>query len=175
MDIYIKEQKGYAPQIGHLVSQMDYARKTTLDSIEGCTQEELYGLLSSDGNTIGALLLHMAAIERGFQIEFFDGRNPNEEEMEEWGAAYGLGARGRKEIVGHPLSFYIATLRRVRQKTLTVLADKPDEWLYEECRWDGHPSNHYFIWFHVMEDEINHRGQIRLMRKALQLERKREA
>ncbi len=92
-----------------------------------------------------------------------------------WRAAYGLGARGRKEIVGHPLSFYIATLRRVRQKTLTVLADKPDEWLYEECHWDGHPSNHYFIWFHVMEDEINHRGQIRLMRKALQLERKREA
>ena len=26
-----------------------------------------------------------------------------------------------------------------RQKTLTVLADKPDEWLYEECRWDGYP------------------------------------
>ncbi|WP_370297394.1 hypothetical protein [Rossellomorea marisflavi] len=61
MGIYIKEKKGYAPQIGHLVSQMEYARKTTLDSIEGCTQEELDGLLSSDGNTIVALLLHMAA------------------------------------------------------------------------------------------------------------------
>ncbi|KQU63627.1 hypothetical protein ASG66_04275 [Bacillus sp. Leaf406] len=175
MGIYIKEQKGYASQIGHLVSQMDYARKTTLDSIEGCTQEELDGLLSSGGNTIGALLLHMAAVEKGFQIEFFDGRQPNEDEWKEWGAAYELGTRGRKEIVGHPLSFYIETLRLVRERTLAVLADKSDEWLYEECRWDGHPSNHYFIWFHVMEDEINHRGQIRLMRKALQQERKREA
>ncbi|VXC25405.1 hypothetical protein BACI349Y_620117 [Bacillus sp. 349Y] len=107
MDIYIKEQKGYAPQIGHLVSQMDYARKTTLDSIEGCTQEELYGLLSSDGNTIGALLLHMAAIERGFQIEFFDGRNPNEEEMEEWARHTGWEPVAARKSLDTPFPFIL--------------------------------------------------------------------
>ncbi len=90
MGICIKEKKGYAPQIGHLVSQMEYARKTTLDSIEGCTQEELDSLLSQDGNTIGALLFHMAAVEKGFQIEFSMGdsqmkmNGKNGEQLTSW-------------------------------------------------------------------------------------------
>lgn len=29
----------------------------------------------------------------------------------------------------------------------------------------GTPTSNYFKWFHVFEDEINHRGQIRLIRK----------
>jgi C-terminal processing protease CtpA/Prc len=31
----------------------------------------------------------------------------------------------------------------------------------------GSEGNNYFCWFHVFEDEINHRGQIRLLAKQL--------
>jgi hypothetical protein len=30
----------------------------------------------------------------GFQIEIFDGRTPNQQEMAEWGDSYSLGDRG---------------------------------------------------------------------------------
>lgn len=167
MKFKIDKLKGFSPQIGHLVSQMDYARKTTLEAVYGLTASELDFLPSKDGNSIGALLLHMAAVEKGFQIEIFDGRSPNEQELAEWGAPYSLGEKGRKNIKGYPLEFYISKLEEVRKRTLKEFANLNDDWLYENRLWDNHPSNNYFIWFHVFEDEINHRGQIRLIRKML--------
>ncbi len=109
----------------------------------------------------------MAAIEIGFQIGQFDKRKPNKQESEEWGAAYRLGELGRKQIKGNPLEFYLEKLEKVRNRTLTELKKRNDGWLYEETVWDNHLSNNYFIWFHTFEDEINHRGQIRILRKAL--------
>lgn len=39
MEFKISELKDYTPQIGHLVSMMDYARKTTLDAVQGMSTE----------------------------------------------------------------------------------------------------------------------------------------
>ncbi|MCA1054336.1 DinB family protein [Rossellomorea aquimaris] len=167
MEYKIETLRGFSPQLGHLVSQMNYARQTTLEAVNGLTTAELDYLPSKDGNSIGALLYHMAAVEKGFQIEIFDGRRPNVQEMEEWGAPYSLGDKGRAHIKGFPLEFYLGKLEEVRSRTLKEFATLNDDWLYEDRRWDNHPSNHYFIWFHVFEDEINHRGQIRMIRKML--------
>ncbi|MCP3026444.1 DinB family protein [Halobacillus sp. A5] len=162
--------KGFTPQIGHLVSQMNYVRKTTLDAVSGLTTSELDFLPSREGNSIGALLLHIAAVEKGFQIEIFDGRRPNEQEMLEWGSPYSLGEKGRKNINGYPLDFYITKLEEIRHRTLQKFEMMTDEWLYENRLWDHYPSNNYFIGFHVFEDEINHRGQIRIIRKMMSKE-----
>lgn len=164
----VERMEEYSPQIGHLVSMMNYARYTTLQAVKGLTVEQLDAVPHQDGNAIGALLLHMAAVEFGFQIEFFDKRRPNEQEREEWGAAYQLGELGRKKIKGYPLSFYLEKLEQVRNRTLEEFKKRNDEWLYEEVLWDNQLSNHYFIWFHTFEDEINHRGQIRIIRKTLE-------
>ncbi|WLD95354.1 DinB family protein [Alkalihalobacillus sp. AL-G] len=146
---------------------MNYARKTTLDAVHGLTIKELDHLHNKNANSIGALLLHIAAVEKGFQIEIFDGRNPNEQEYDEWGAAYGLGELGRKEIKDQPLTFYIDKLYEVRNRTLEEFRRRDDTWLHSERLWDNQPSNNYFIWFHVIEDEINHRGQIRIQLKMI--------
>ncbi|MCA1057659.1 DinB family protein [Rossellomorea aquimaris] len=167
MEYKVTELQGFTYQIGHLVSQMDYVRKTTIDAVKGLTIEELDFLPSDDSNSIGALLLHIAAIEKGFQIEIFDGRKPNQQEIAQWGDPYSLGDKGRKNIKGNSLDFYITKLKDVRQKTLEEFAKQNDTWLYENRLWDNQQSNHYFIWFHVFEDEINHRGQIRLIKKML--------
>ncbi|EDL66474.1 hypothetical protein BSG1_03940 [Bacillus sp. SG-1] len=43
-----------------------------------------------------------------------------------------------------------------------------DDWLLTEKEWGhGAPYNHYYLWFHVFEDEINHRGQIRSIKRQL--------
>ncbi|HEU5140786.1 MAG TPA: DinB family protein [Bacillales bacterium] len=161
------EVPGYDKELGRLVSMMNYARYTTLNAVKGLTTEQLDYLQDGNSNTIGALLLHIAAVELGFQIEIFDNRAPNEAEMDEWGAAYDLGDRGRNEIKGQPLDFYLDKLDKVRERTLKEFQNRNDDWLYEERPWDGLPSNNYFIWFHVFEDEVNHRGQIRWLRRRL--------
>lgn len=163
----IKNESEMSPQIGHLVSMMEYARYTTLQAVKGLSVEELDYVQDEKSNSIGALLYHIAAVEFGFQIGIFEKRKPNQAESEEWGAAYDLGDKGRVEIKRNPLEFYTEKLNTVRERTLREFKERDDSWLYEEIEWEGCPSNYYFIWFHVFEDEINHRGQIRWLRKRL--------
>ncbi|MDP4551421.1 DinB family protein [Alkalihalobacillus macyae] len=134
MEVKIEPLKGFTPQIGHLVSQMNYARKTTLESVSGLSTSELDFLPSYDGNSIGALLLHIAAVEKGFQIEIFEGRRPNEQEMLEWGSPYSLGVKGRKDINGNPLEFYIKKLEEVRNRTLVYCNIEVQTFATEKCR-----------------------------------------
>ncbi|WP_160036930.1 hypothetical protein [Paenibacillus sp. An7] len=79
-----------------------------------------------NSNTIGASLLHIAAVEIGFQIEIFDNRTPNEEELIEWLAAYELGEKGRNEIRGKSLDYYLNKLEQVRLRTLKEFRQKDD-------------------------------------------------
>lgn len=167
MEFKIKDKPGFTPQIGQLVTMMDYARLTTLHAVKGLTVEQLDYLPTKQSNSIGALLYHMAAVEFGFQIGFFDGRKPTEEEAAEWGPAYSLGDLGRSKIKGHSLDFYLDKLESVRQRTLAEFAKRDDNWLFADALWGDNPSNNYFIWFHVFEDEISHRGQIRILKKKL--------
>ncbi|WP_404451538.1 DinB family protein [Virgibacillus necropolis] len=167
MEFKVKELEDYSPQMGHLVSMMNYARLTTLQAVQGLTTEQLDYLHSENSNSIGALLFHIAAVEFGFQLEIFDKREPNEQETLEWGAGYDLGDKGRSEIKGNSLEFYVDKLKTVRERTLKEFQKRDDNWLYSDRLWGDNQSNNYFIWFHSFEDEINHRGQIRIQRKML--------
>jgi uncharacterized damage-inducible protein DinB len=164
----IKDIPGFTPQIGHLLSMMNYARHTTLAAARDLTVDQLDYLLDPLSNSIGGLLLHFAAVEYAYQVETFEGRELNEEELAEWGPALDLGERGQKHIKGYELSYYIEKLDAVRNRTLELFRSVDDSWLYrEEPFWYNKPANRYFMWFHVFEDEINHRGQIRLIRKRI--------
>src|SRR4051812_45924048 len=65
--------KGYSPQIGTLVSEMTWMREAVLRAVKGLNQEQLDFLLDKNANTIGALLLHLAATEKLYQLNTFDG------------------------------------------------------------------------------------------------------
>jgi hypothetical protein len=54
------------------------------------------------------------------------------------------------------------------KKTLEDFQTLEDNWLYIETDfWDSKRANNYFKWFHVLEDEINHRGQIQFLRQRI--------
>ena len=164
----IQQPPGFTPRIGELVVMMDYARHTTFRAVQGLTTSQLDHLHDPQSNTIGALLGHIAAVEVAYQVDTFEKRGLAPRERQEWGAFLDLGEKARKEIRGHPLAYYLHLLKDVRQKTLGELAKRDDDWLYEETPfWGGQPANNYFKWFHVFEDEINHRGQIRWLCKRL--------
>ena len=81
-----------------------------------------------------------------------------------------LGAKAAQHLRDQSLEHYLHELERVRNKTLEEFSKRDDAWLLEPlpCPWEeGAQWTQLFQWFHVMEDELNHRGQIRLIRKLL--------
>lgn len=86
-----------------------------------------------------------------------------------WGTALALGDEARDVVKNYSLDYYLDELSQLRENTLTYLKSKKDSWLFEENKWgNGISYNNYYLWFHVMEDEINHRGQIRTIKRMLE-------
>jgi hypothetical protein len=161
-------QPGFAPQMGRLVAMLAYARRTTLKAVEGLTAAQLDHLHDPLSNSIGALLAHAAAIEVACQCATFERRGLSDAERARWGAALELGTRARSEIRGYGLEHYLALLDEVRTHTLRELAERDDAWLAETTPGrGGRAVSNYFRWFHVLEDEISHRGQTRWLRQRL--------
>lgn len=127
---------------------------------------ELDHLQDASSNSIGALLAHLAAVERGYQYITFEERPPSAQENAALEPALTLGAEGRRLLRGKPLEHYIHELSESRRLTLEGLAARDDEWL-ERPLIAAPAMNAHFAWFHVAEDEINHRGQMRWLRARL--------
>jgi len=163
----IEDVPGFTPQIGRLVGMIKYVRATTLQAVHGMTQEQLDHVQDGQSNSIGALLAHIAAVEFAYQVITFERRDLNDKENAEWGAALDLGDTARREIKGRPLEHYARVLEEVRTRTLSEFAKRNDNWLYEQSPWGPGVANNYFMWFHVFEDELSHRGQIRWLRKRI--------
>jgi uncharacterized damage-inducible protein DinB len=173
--LYLIDQKeGFSPTFSHLVSMMNYVRATTLEEVEGLSIEELDFLVHEEANSIGMLLGHMAAVERIYQIVTFEKRDPTEEEEETLSAGLELGEKGKAAFKGFDLEYYLADLQAVRKETYCEFHTLADDWLFEQTNWWwNEQGNNYFKWFHVLEDELNHRGQIRMIKKIYNREKSR--
>lgn len=168
IDYRIIEKQMYTDKIGSLVSMLEHTRAVTIDEISNLTQKELDYLPDASSNSIGALLNHTAAIEFVHQVISFEKRDLSESEYSKWKNGLELRDTARIEIKDKPLPYFLNELAEVRENTLRQLRLKHDNWLFEEYKWDnGVPYNNYYLWFHVMEDEINHRGQIRSIKRLL--------
>jgi uncharacterized damage-inducible protein DinB len=143
-----------------------YARQTTLRAVEGLTIAELDHLHDSSSNSIGALLAHIAVVERAYHILTFEERRATPPELAAWEPALTLGAEGRRLLRDKPLEHYVRELDEARRITLEGLAARDDDWL--ERPLSAAPAmNAHFAWFHTAEDEISHRGQMRWLRQRL--------
>ena len=167
----IGPKKGYSPQIGTLVSMMTWMRSTMLRSVKGMSQKDLDYLFDANSNTIGSLLMHLAATGRIYQINTFEG-NPLKElptsYKEKWEVAMELGEPARKAIKGHDLDYYLNLLKETREQTLAEFRKRDDDWLLTvDKTWGWGPTNNYCKWFHVCEHESNHNGQIKFLKKRI--------
>jgi hypothetical protein len=164
-------KKGYSPQIGTVVSQMAFMRAQVVNSVKGMSQKDLDFLLDDKANRIGALLMHLAAVESFFQLNTFEGLAPAKlpnEWKEKWGMPMDLGEPARKAIVGNGVEYYLNILGETREKTLTEFRKRDEAWLAAvDKAWGWGPTNNYCKWFHVTEHEANHNGQIKLLKSRL--------
>jgi uncharacterized damage-inducible protein DinB len=163
--LLVGEQDGVRGDFNTLISMMNYVRYTTLGAIKDITVDELDYLHSTTGNTIGMLLTHMAAVEYVYQVVTFENRDFNKVEEEKWLLGLELGEEAREKIKGKDATYYINLLNSVREDTYAKFNTLPDQWLHESSEFWWAKATNYFKWFHVFEDEINHRGQIRMIRK----------
>lgn len=162
---YIGPLEGYSPQIGSLITMLNNLKMRVAYTVGDLSQEELDYIMDKEANSIGALLAHLIATEKLFQIIIFEEREPNEEEMALLTDAMELGDLGRKHLKGKSVKQYLEEYSEVRKKTMELLKEKDDEWLLEIP--EGSTLNNYYSWFHVMEHQSSHLGQILLLKKRI--------
>jgi hypothetical protein len=167
----IGPKPGYSPQIGTLVSMLTWMQPAVTRAVQGMTRADLDYLFDANANSIGALLLHLAATETYYQFNTFDGMkwdSWSDEIKRKWNPAMDLGDAGRKTIKGHELDFYLDALHEAREKSLAEFRKRDDTWLMavdQSFPWG--PTNNYCKWFDVCEHESHHAGQIDMLKKRL--------
>ena len=158
--------KGYSHDIGQMVSMLDNLKGRVEGLVSNLNDEETDFLLDENANRIGAIIYHLAATEAYYQVYTFEKRSFNEEEKAKWETALNLGAIARAEFQGKPISYYLKLYDAVRLKTKELLKTKDDKWF---AKMNNGMSNHW-AWFHVMEHQANHMGQLALISKRVDKE-----
>ena len=157
----INPVKGYSPQIGTTVAMMAGLKKRVTKSVINLNQEEVDFLLDDKSNRIGAMILHLAAAEKYYQLYTFENRGFNTKEAKEWNIALDLSAKSRAQLVDKPIEYYLKIWDDVRTESLRLLKTKDDKWFSKKVK--GSSMNNHWAWYHVMEHQANHMGQIRLI------------
>jgi hypothetical protein len=166
----IGPKEGFTPQLGTLLSMMTWMRNVILLGVENLKKADLDYLHDSKSNTIGAMLLHLAATERQYQIKTFNWNIDFKGDGKiNWDAAMRLGDKGRKFIKGYSLDYYANILTETRTKTIEEFKKRDDDWLaiVDPAGFQNMPTNNYCKWFHVCEHESNHNGQIKWIKSRL--------
>jgi uncharacterized damage-inducible protein DinB len=164
----IGPRPGFTPEIGTLTSMLAFTREQVLHNVKGMSQADLDFLLDSKANTIGALLLHLAATETYYGMNSFDGMkwdSWSDDIKKKWDIPMNLDEPARKAIKGNNLDYYLDILHETREKNLGEFRKRDDKWLAVVDKEMG--LNNYAKWFHVAEHESNHDGQIKFLKNRL--------
>jgi hypothetical protein len=159
---------GFTPEIGTLTTMLAFTRVQVVHNVKGMSQADLDFLLDAKANTIGALLLHLAATETYYGMNTFGGvkwGSWSDDIKKKWDIPMSLGEPARKAIKGNSLDYYLNILHETREKNLAEFRKRDDKWLAildKEFGW-----NNYAKWFHVAEHESNHDGQIKFLKSRL--------
>jgi hypothetical protein len=93
---------GYAPLVGTFVSLLTWMREANgvISATKNLTMTDLDHLIDPSANTIGALMLHLAATETYYQLNTFEGQKWDswpDSVKKQWDAAMNLSGRRRPE------------------------------------------------------------------------------
>jgi hypothetical protein len=156
---------GASPKIADMISMLEDLKNRVERTVKNMNQYEIDYLHDEEANRIGALVMHLAAAEKYYQVFTFENREFNEEEKKKWSKALNLDQGGRDEFKGHDIQYYLDIYNEVRAKTIEELKKRDDAWFAEvQTRYDW--TNQY-CWFHVMEHQSSHLGQILFLKKRI--------
>ncbi|MGG8497822.1 DUF664 domain-containing protein [Tenacibaculum sp. TC6] len=161
----IGKEKTEIPQIENMISMLEDLKTRVERSVKVLNQQQTDYLHDEKANRIGALVMHLAAAEIYYQKFTFGTSYVDKENEKLLGAGMDLDDEGRNLLKGKPIDYYLDIYDKVRKKTIEELRNRDDQWL-NSTNAGNSISNHY-AWFHVMEHQSSHLGQILFLKKRL--------
>ena len=163
---------GFSPGIGRYVAQLAETRDALLSPVENLTPEQLSWHPNPETESIGTLLLHVAAIEWSWVFQEID-RRPDED-YDGWEEALPLRV-GLPQVRDRPLSYFTDRLDRVRDEVLARLRELTDEDLSrlvaDSSTPESEPATELYsidwVLFHLVHHEAHHAGQVELLVRLL--------
>ncbi|RBW59329.1 hypothetical protein DS884_06210 [Tenacibaculum sp. E3R01] len=153
------------PQIDNMISMLEDLKARVHRIVKNLPLEHVDHLHDPKANRIGALVMHLAAAEVYYQKYTFGKSVFEEKEPELWKAGMDLDEKGREILKGKPISYYLEIFDAVRKKTIEELRKRDDKWFKEVN--PGKTLSNQWSWFHIMEHQSSHLGQILFLRKRL--------
>ena len=153
--------------LDYLLGMLEDVRFTTWQTVQHLQVQELDWQYKTGWNTIGALLSHITALEHYFRIEYVEGRKLTETENQQWEPALDMGKYLPQLINGQSIDAYQVSLTASRQLLLEALKNLTFEDFTKRIEGYDADTGCSLAWvlFHMIEDEIYHRGQISMIRK----------
>ncbi|CAM1373010.1 conserved hypothetical protein [Tenacibaculum litopenaei] len=153
------------PQIDNMISMLEDLRLRVSGAVKHLDLRETDHLHDAKANRIGALVLHLAAAEVYYQKYTLGEAYKDAKIDKELKAAMDLDDEGRKVLKGKEIGYYLDIYNKVRKRTIEALRKKDDRWFKQVNPGNG-ISNQY-AWFHVMEHQSSHLGQILFLKKRI--------
>ncbi|MFQ5831196.1 MAG: DinB family protein [Candidatus Thorarchaeota archaeon] len=160
--VSLEKTSGLSDRVALWYSMMERVRERLLKRVEGLSNKELdYTPHEESVETIGTLLLHIAAVEWSW---IFEDMGRQEMDYEKWKHAFAL-REGIPQLKGKKLRYYLDRLNSVREDVLNRLIDVSDSELDHLVDIGEAAVSIEWILFHLIEHEAMHVGQISVLRR----------
>lgn len=159
---------GMSREVGLLFAALEESRRRTRDAVHGMSTADLDRRFDDDPHSVGAHLLHVAAVEFDLVHRLILGDRGAESEEREF-AAGALDQEASSALRGHGLEYYLAKLDEVRARTEAACWSLKDDDLERERPWPGadRSSTLRYALAHLADHEAHHRGEIAVLRRRL--------
>lgn len=165
------ESNELSPRVAIYFSQMEELRRNLIKKVENIPNEVLD--FTPNGKlfeTIGTLLLHIAAVEWSWIFEDIGGK---EMDYEEWKYAFALRPSvNLPQLLGQGIDFYLNRLKKVHDEVFQYLINFTDQDL-DRIIISSNNNKYSIEWilFHIIEHEAMHLGQISLLLRLYEVTR----
>lgn len=160
----LKNYEDLTPRVSYWYSMLQEVRERLLNIVDDLNDEMLdFTPEERIFETIGTLLLHIAAIEWSWVFEDIDGL---EMDYEKFKHAFALRSDvDIPQLKGKNKQFFLNQLKEVREKVFQRLTKFSDKDLDKIVESNANKFSIEWILFHILEHETMHTGQILLLRR----------
>jgi uncharacterized damage-inducible protein DinB len=161
----IAYRENYDKTSGIVADMLEKVRNTTIELISDLSMEQLDYMNENFVNSLAKLSMHICAVEKGY-INFFKNTEMSNAEAMYW-QPFLSGELIKVGKLNKEFSFYEDLLKQSNYESLEILRNKDDAWLFQILDFGNTKTNRLFYLFHRMEDEMQHQGQMKLIRKLI--------
>lgn len=165
-------EKNYSIKIANLIFFLQKSKSSLTNFVQKLTVEELDFEIHKNSNSIGTLLKHIAALECRISVRTFEDRPFSVDEKNLWRGSF-AGQMMEKRVRNLPIEYYIELWDKIRNNTCYQFLQKTDAWLslcpLNQIENNNKGWDNYYYWYHLLEDQLCHFGQIKLIVKDIQL------